>query len=145
VDRWQNILVCLLLAVQGSQQQTAHRARASRASILYNQRARDRVRSALCFLIEAQPGIQLVGAFGPGPDLVVRLLALRPDVVLLDWGLPDHLAEQVLLVARRALSPPRVVVLSVRPDDETQARAAGAAAFVSKSQPPVLLIQSLYS
>jgi chemotaxis response regulator CheB len=42
------------------------------------------VRAALCFLIEAQPGITLVGAFGPRPDLSVRLLALRPDVVLLD-------------------------------------------------------------
>lgn len=104
----------------------------------------DHVRSALCFLIEAQPGIQLVGAFGPRPDLIVRLLALRPDVVLLDWGLPKHLAEQVLLAARRAPSPPRIVVLSARPDDEPRARAAGAHAFVSKSQPPQLLIPSLY-
>lgn len=103
------------------------------------------IRSALCFLIEAQPGVQLVGALGSGPDLVVRLLALRPDVVLLDWELPDHLAEQVLLAARRAPSPPRVLALSARPDDETRARAAGADAFVSKSQPPRLLIPSLYS
>jgi two-component system nitrate/nitrite response regulator NarL len=106
---------------------------------------RHHVRFALCFLIETQPGVQLVGALGSRPDLVVRLLALRPDVVLLDWGLPDHLAERVLLAARRAPSPPRVLVLSVRPDDETRARAAGAAAFFSKSQPPRLLIPSLYS
>lgn len=105
----------------------------------------DHVRAALCFRIKAQPDIQLVGAFGFSPDLTVRLLALRPDVVLLDWELPDHLAEQVLLAARRAPSPPRVVVLSVRPDDEIQARAAGADSFVSKSQPPRLLIPSLYS
>ncbi len=104
-----------------------------------------RVRAALCFVLAAQPGVQLVGAFGPGSDLVARLLALRPDVVLLDWELPDHLAEQVLRAARRAPSPPRVVVLSVRPDNEPRARAAGAAAFISKSQPPRLLISSLYS
>ena len=103
------------------------------------------IRAALCFLLEAQPGLQLVGAFGPWPDLTVRMLALRPDVVLLDWELPDHLAEHVLRAARRAPSPPRVVVLSARPDDEPQARAAGANAFVSKSQPPRLLIPSLYS
>ncbi|HMQ33024.1 MAG TPA: response regulator [Chloroflexaceae bacterium] len=103
------------------------------------------VRAALCFLIEAQPGMQLAGAFGSRADLIVRLLALQPDVVLLDWGLPNHLAEQVLLAARRAPSPPRVVVLSARPDDEPLARAAGADAFVSKSQPPRLLIPSLYS
>ncbi len=105
----------------------------------------DHVRSALCFHIEAQPGIQLLGAFGPRPDLTVGLLALRPDVVLLDWELPGHLAEQVLRAARRAPSLPRVVVLSVRPDDEPRARAAGADAFISKSQPPQLLIPSLYS
>lgn len=105
----------------------------------------EHVRSALCFLIEAQPGIRLVGAFGSRPDLTVRLLALRPDVVLLDWELPNHLAERVLLAARRSPSPPRVVVLSVRPDDEPRARAAGADAFISKGQPPQLLIPSLYS
>jgi DNA-binding NarL/FixJ family response regulator len=103
------------------------------------------IRSALCFLIEAQPGIQLAGAFGSRPDLSVWLLALRPDVVLLDWELPNQLADQVLLAARRAPSPPRVVVLSARPTDEPRARAAGADAFVSKSQPPRLLIPSLYS
>lgn len=103
------------------------------------------VRAALCFLLETQPGIQLVGAFGSRPDLIVRLLALRPDVVLLDWELPNHLAEQALLAARRAPSPPRIVVLSARPDDEARARAAGADTFISKSQPPRLLIPSLYS
>jgi DNA-binding NarL/FixJ family response regulator len=103
------------------------------------------VRAALCFLIEAQPGIQLVGAFGAGPNLIVQLLALRPDVVLLDWGLPNHLAEQVLLAARRAPSPLRVLVLSTRPDHEIRARAAGADAFITKSEPPRLLIPLLYS
>lgn len=102
------------------------------------------VRSALCYLIETQPGIEVAGAFGSRPDLVVWLLALRPDVVLLDWELPNHLAEQVLHAARRAPAPPRIVVLSARPEDEPRARAAGADAFVSKSQPPGRLIPSLY-
>lgn len=104
----------------------------------------DHVRSALCFLIKGLSGMHLVGAFGSGPDLIVRLLALRPDVVLLDWGLPGHLAEQVLFAARRAPSPPRVVVLGAQPSDEARARAAGANAFISKSYPPQLLIPSLY-
>ncbi len=103
------------------------------------------VRTALCFLIEAQPGMQLVGAFGYRPDLIVRLLALRPDVVLLDWELPGQMAEQVLRAARRAPSPPRVIVLSLGIDHEARARAAGADAFVSKSQPPRLLLASLHS
>lgn len=105
----------------------------------------EQVRSALCFLIEGRPDVQLVGAFGPRPDLSVLLLALRPDVLLLDWGLPDHLAAQVLRAARRAPAPPRVVVLSTRPEDEPAARAAGATAFLSKCQSPRLLIPLLYS
>lgn len=107
--------------------------------------AHDHVRTALCFILEAQPDLQLVGAFDSRPDLVVRLLALRPDVVLLDWDLPGQLARQFLVAAHRVPAPPRIIVLSARPDDEPQARAAGADAFVSKSQPPALLIQSLYS
>lgn len=106
--------------------------------------AQNHVRAALCFFIEVRPGIELAGAFGPGPDLLVWLLALRPDVVLLDWELPAHLARRVLRTLRRLPAPPRIVVLSARPEDEPQARAAGANAFVSKSQPPTLLMQSLY-
>jgi DNA-binding NarL/FixJ family response regulator len=106
--------------------------------------SQNHVRSALCFLVGAQPDVRLAGTFGPQPDLTVRLLALRPDVVLLDWGLPDHLAERVLRAARRSPAPPRIIVLSARPEDEPQARAAGAHAFISKSQPPRLLIPSLY-
>ncbi len=106
--------------------------------------AHDHVRAALCFILTAQPDIELAGVFGPRPDLVARLLALRPDVVLLDWELPAQLAPQVLGALRRVLAPVRVIVLSARPDDEPQARAAGADAFVSKDQPPALLIDSLY-
>jgi two-component system response regulator NreC len=106
--------------------------------------AQAHVRSALRFVLEVQPDLKLVGAFGPGPDLVAQLLALRPDVVLLDWELPRRLALQVLTAARRSPVPPRMVVLSARPDDESQAHAAGADVFISKDQPPALLIQSLY-
>jgi DNA-binding NarL/FixJ family response regulator len=103
------------------------------------------VRSALCFFIESQPGMQLAGAFGSQPDLVVRLLALQPDVVLLDWELPDLQAEQVLFAVRGASPPTRVLALSTRSGDEARACAAGVDAFICKSQPPRLLIPSLYS
>lgn len=105
--------------------------------------AHDHVRAALCFILAARPGVQLVGAFGPRPDLVAHLLALRPDVVLLDWELPANLAPQVLGALRRVLAPVRVIVLSARPDDEPRALAAGADAFVSKDQPPEALMRLL--
>jgi DNA-binding NarL/FixJ family response regulator len=101
------------------------------------------LRAVLCYLIEAQPAIMLVGAFGPRPDLSVRLLALRPDVVLLDWELPTHLAPQVPGALRRVFAPVRVIVFSARSDDEPQALAAGADAFVGKDQPPEALLRLL--
>lgn len=105
--------------------------------------AHDHVRAALCFILAAQPDLQLVGAFRPTPDLIALLVALRPDVVLLDWELPGEFTWRFLVAARRTPTPPRIIVLSTRTDDEPRARAAGADAFVSKSDPPEALMQLL--
>lgn len=102
------------------------------------------IRAALAFLLEQQPDFQVLCALGPAPDLVARLLALRPEVILLDWELPRRLASRILLALRRSSSSPRIVVLSARSEDEAKARAAGAAAFVSKDEAPAALLRALH-
>jgi CheY-like chemotaxis protein len=79
------------------------------------------------------------------PNLVARLLALRSEVILLDWELPQRLASRILLVMRRLPQAPRIVVLSARSEDEAPARAAGADAFVSKDEAPAALIRALHA
>jgi DNA-binding response OmpR family regulator len=64
-----------------------------------------------------------------------RVVELRPDVVLLDWSLPDgdggaHTCERL----RTAHPAGSVVMLTGRSDPEAEraARAAGASAFLTK-------------
>lgn len=101
------------------------------------------VRTALVFLLQQQPDIEVLCAFGPGPDLVARILTLRPEVILLDWDMPRQLARQVLTASHRMHDAPRVIVLCTRPEDEARALAAGADALISKGEPPALVLGAI--
>ncbi|NTU83985.1 MAG: response regulator transcription factor [Chloroflexales bacterium] len=105
--------------------------------------AQAHVRTALMFLLQQQPDLEVLCAFGPGPDLVARVLALRPEVILLDWEMPRQLARQVLAATRRLPGASRVIALCTRPEDEAEAHAAGAHALVSKGEPPELVLRAI--
>lgn len=97
------------------------------------------VRSALRLIIEQLVGYAVVAEAADGPALLNACDRERPDVVLLDWELPG-----VSVTAVRALLPDvRVVAMSARPSARTEAAEAGADAFVSKGEPPRLLIDAL--
>lgn len=105
--------------------------------------AQAHVRTALMFLLQQQPDLEVLCAFGPGPDLVARILTLRPEVILLDWDRPRQLARRLLAACKRLRGAPRVIVLVTRPEDEAQALAAGADALVSKGEPPALVLRAI--
>jgi len=101
-----------------------------------------RVRSALRLHLQERAGVQVVGEVAGGRDLLPQLKALRPDLLLLDWGLPDGGAA-LLAAVRDAWPALTVVVLSSRPEVRSDALAAGATAFVSKADPPEQLLAAL--
>lgn len=105
--------------------------------------AQPHVRFALTFLLQQQRDLQVLCAFGPAPDLVARILALRPEVILLDWDMPRQLARQVLSAIRRVPNAPRIVTLCTRAEDEAEALAAGSSALVSKGDPPEYVFRAL--
>jgi DNA-binding NarL/FixJ family response regulator len=104
---------------------------------------RDTIRMALTLLLEQEPGFQIVGAVSMGAELMSSLAAARPDVVLLEWTLITAPLAEVLADIQAQASPPAVIVLSTRPEVRLVACAAGAAAFVSKGDPPSQLISYL--
>lgn len=101
------------------------------------------VRAALTFFLRQQPTVEVVGVFGPEPDLVARLLARRPEVVLLDWELPRHLASRILAAVKRVAPAPSIIALSKRLETEPHALAAGADAFICKGEAPEALLRAL--
>ena len=55
--------------------------------IVYYEDNRD-LREGIAFLLQATPGLELLGAFANCLNLDQELQALRPDVVLMDIDLP---------------------------------------------------------
>jgi len=117
-----------------------------------------KVRSALRLLLEQEPGLSVVGEATEAEDFLAQVQRTQPDLVLLDWELPDLRATdpstpltgsgtssgQRLLSTLHSLGcHPKVIALSGHPEACEEALAAGADAFVSKGDPPERLLTTL--
>lgn len=97
-------------------------------------------RSAARLVVELTDGFRVVGEAETGEDGVTMATDLAPDLVLMDMNLPGidgPEATRRLLVAAPTV---KVIGLSTYDEYEARALAAGAVAFVAKSdfQPSVL-------
>lgn len=91
-------------------------------------------RSAARLVVELTDGFSVVGEAGTGEDGVAMANELAPDLVLMDMNLPGIDGTEA---TRRILaSQPgiRVIGLSTYDEYRERAMAAGAVAFVSKSE-----------
>jgi DNA-binding NarL/FixJ family response regulator len=105
----------------------------------------ERFRSFTSSLLGKQPGFQIVGDALVGPDAVQKAEELKPDLVVLDIGLPEmngiEAARQILLV-----SPGSKILFLTGNDDPEVARAAldtGATGYVAKSDAAVELLSAV--
>ena len=101
--------------------------------------------SALRLLLEQEPWVTVVGEASEANGLLVEMQSSSPDVVFVDWELPD-LPPGEALERLHYLRPNLVLIaLSVRPEVREKALAAGADAFISKGEPPEALLKTLRS
>ena len=109
------------------------------------------VRSALRLLLEQEPGLEVVGEAADAERLLDSAGSAHPDVILLDWELPDRQApnggaggaEHLVAGIHVAFPSAKVIALSGRMEACQAALAGGADAFVSKSEPPERLLAAL--
>jgi DNA-binding NarL/FixJ family response regulator len=87
--------------------------------------------AAIC----AQPDMTVVAEAGDGPQAVALFRQYRPDVTLLDLGLPGLGGVEVMRAIRAEFPESRFVVLTVHAGDEDIRRAlqAGAQGYLFKS------------
>jgi DNA-binding NarL/FixJ family response regulator len=102
-----------------------------------------KVRSALRLLLKHQAGTEVLGEAIDTTGLLDWVRATCPDVVLLDWELPGLPATALLPLLHVHCPDLRVIALSGRPEARKAALEAGAHAFVSKGDPPEVLLSSL--
>ncbi len=101
-----------------------------------------RVRFALRALLDQQPGLTVVGETGEAAETLSQVAAVHPDLILLDWDLHGSVID--LLPAMHRVCPElRVIALSARPEMRQAILAAGADAFVSKTDPPDHLLTAI--
>ena len=102
-------------------------------------------RLALCALLEQQSGWLVVGEVVSAENLMSQIEDTDPDLILLNWSLPDLKAEELIPILRENRSNLSVIVLSGRPEIRFEALAAGANDFVSKADPPKRLLRAIAS
>ncbi len=93
------------------------------------------VRVGVRQLLDAEPGIQVVGEASTAAQALSRIPALLPDVAVLDVRLPDGDGVGVCRDIRSAIDPPPAcLMLTSYPDDEALFTAimAGASGYLLK-------------
>jgi DNA-binding NarL/FixJ family response regulator len=103
------------------------------------------VRAGFVKLLEAEPGVQIVGQAVDGADAVESVARVRPDIVLMDVRMPrmDGIEATRRICAREGA--PRVLILTTFDLDEYvfDALKAGASGFLLKDAPPEELVTAL--
>ncbi len=103
------------------------------------------VRKGLRSLLESEPGLEVVGEASNGREAVERAIAAKPDVVVLDIGMPElnglEATRQIVKVAPRT----EVLILTVYETEELirEVLRAGARGYVLKSDAGRLLLTAV--
>ena len=105
------------------------------------------IRTGLRMILDAQPGIDVVGEASDGREAVQLARSLRPDVCLFDIRMPDMdgIEATELLAGPTVDDPMAVVVITTFDLDEYVhgALKAGARGFLLKDAGPELLVQAI--
>jgi DNA-binding NarL/FixJ family response regulator len=105
------------------------------------------IRTGLVTVIDSDPGLEVVGQAGSGPEGVELARRLSPDVVLMDVEMPG--GDGITATAEIASEPggPRVLILTMFDLDDyvVEGLRAGASGFLIKTTPPGDLIAAVKS
>lgn len=103
------------------------------------------VRAGICRLLEAEADMKVVAESGSGHEAVTLCRQHQPEVVVLDYSLPDldglETTRQIVELGVKT----RVLILTMHANEEYATRVirAGAAGFIAKVAPPDELLTAV--
>jgi DNA-binding NarL/FixJ family response regulator len=103
------------------------------------------VRAGICRLLEAEPDVEVAGETGSGHEAIEMCREVQPDVVLLDFGLPDIDGLEVTRQIVQLGLGTKIVVLTMYASEEYAFRLlrAGASGFLIKGAPAEEMLLAL--
>ena len=103
------------------------------------------IREGLSFLINNQPDFEVVGEAGTVTDAVAKAISLRPDLVLMDVGLPDGTGMDATKAILAQCPEINIIMLTIHDADEIllEAIRSGARGYLMKNTTARNLIDSL--
>ena len=105
------------------------------------------VRSGLRMLLEHETDLEIAGEAGTAQETLARVGALKPDVVLMDIGLPDLSGIDAAREIKRLYPDTAIVALTIHEDAEYFFKMldAGASGYVPKRAAPEELLTAIRS
>jgi DNA-binding NarL/FixJ family response regulator len=103
------------------------------------------LRAGLRVLLNAEPGLQVVGEAASGHETLRVAGELRPDIVLLDLSLPDLNGIEVTRRLKASLPETHVLILTLHEDERLlrEAMQVGAAGYIIKRAVEAELINAV--
>ena len=93
------------------------------------------VRTGLRAVLEAQPGLEVVGEVGNGEEAVEAAVRLKPDLVILDYAMPVHNGVEATREIRKQLPRTEVLIFTLHDSQEVieDVLSVGARGYLLKS------------
>jgi two-component system response regulator NreC len=103
------------------------------------------VRQGIRRLLQDEEGVDIVGEAGDATEALKRVTELRPDIVLMDIGMPGFSPFEAARVIQSDFPETRVVFLTMHEDQDyvMQGLQAGAAGYLLKDTPASKLVSVL--
>jgi len=96
-------------------------------------------------LLASESDVEIVGEAGSGSEAVAAAASARPDVILMDIGLPDMTGIEATRVVKSQFPEIAIVALTIHEDEEYFFRMldAGASGYVPKRAAPEELLTAI--
>jgi DNA-binding NarL/FixJ family response regulator len=105
----------------------------------------DKIRESLAIMIDGTEGFECSSTYRSGEEALRRLPAYRPNVVLMDIGLPRMSGIECVAYLKQSYPDIQFMMLTVYEDDEKVFKSilAGATGYILKRTPPVELLEAV--